>query len=242
MDLTILEDLGLTKSEIKVFLALLKIGPAKAGKVIDKSGLQNPVVHRAFHSLIEKGIITFSVTGKIKNYNTIDPSQLLWIVEEKKKRLESIIPELKRLHEKKREETKANIHQGKKAIRRLLNYMLDGGYKEFLSYGAPKKSEEVLGGFFWQGFNRRRVKEKIKTKMVFHTSLKKRAKELNKLPIMSVRTTHKEFEELVETVIVGNKVAIIIYLENPLGILIEEELAAKSYRRFFELIWKGCKL
>ncbi len=241
METSVLEEMGLTDSEIKVYLALLKLGSAKAGEVIDKSNLQNPVVHRAFHSLIEKGIITYSVEGKIKHYQAMDPSLLMKILEEKKKRLEILIPDLKKLHQERREKTKATIHQGRKAIRKLLNYMLDSNNKEFLSYGAAKSSEDVLKDFFWQAFNVRRVKEKTQTKMIFHTSLEKRAKELNKLPLMKVRLTDKSFEEMVETIIIGEKVAIVIYLEDPIGILIEEPLVARSYKKFFNLLWKQSK-
>ncbi len=241
METSILKELGLTDSEIKVYLALLKLGPAKAGEIIDKSNLQNPVVHRAFHSLTEKGIMTYSIEGKIKHYQAMEPSLLMNILEEKKKRLEILIPDLKKLHQEKREKTKATIHQGKKAIRKLINYMLDSNNKEFLSYGAAKKSEEVLGDFFWQNINMRRMKEKTQTKMIFHTSLEKRAKELNKLPFMKIRLTDKSFEEMVETMIIGEKVAIVIYLEDPIGILIEEPLVARSYKKFFNLLWKQSK-
>ena len=241
METKILEEIGLTPSEVDVFLTLLKISPAKAGEVIDKSNLQNPVVHRAFHSLIGKGLITFSFEGKIKYYQAINPSLLLNLLEERKKRLEAIIPELSKLREIKREKTKAIIHQGKRGVRELLNYLLDNCNDEFLSYGAPEKSLELLEDFFWKGFHNKRISKNIKAKMIFNTSLEKRANELNKLKKTEVRTTSKEFEELVETVIAKDKVGIIIYLEDPIGILIEEELAAKSYRKFFELIWKSCK-
>jgi sugar-specific transcriptional regulator TrmB len=240
METKILEELGLTDSEVKVFLTLLKIGPAKAGDVINKSNLQNPVVHRAFHSLIEKGIITYSFEGKIKYYQSIDPTLLLNLLDEKRIRLETIIPELKKLHEIRNEKTKATIHQGKKGVRKLLNYLLNNCEKEFLSYGAPKKSLELLEDFFWKGFHNNRINNKISARMIFNISLKDRAKELNLLSKTTVRTTSKEFEELVETIIVKDKVGIIIYLNDPIGILIEEELAAKSYRNFFEIIWESC--
>ncbi len=238
METAILEELGLTESEVKVFLALLKLGPTKAGEVVDKSGLQNPVVHRAFHTLIEKGIITYSIEGKIKLYSAIDPSLLMDILEEKKKRLQNLIPELKKIHQEKKGETHATIHQGKKAIRKLLNNMLDKDNREFLSYGAARQSEEVLGDFFWQAMNVRRKREKTKTKMIFHTSLKTRAKELNNLPFMEVKTTDKDFEEIVETFIVGEQVAVIISSDNPVAVLIEEPLVARSYKKFFNLLWK----
>ena len=82
MDTSILEDIGLTGAEIKVFLTLLELGTSTAGKVVEKSGLQNAVVHRAFHSLAEKGLITYVKEGKIKHYQTIEPKQLLNFLEE----------------------------------------------------------------------------------------------------------------------------------------------------------------
>jgi HTH-type transcriptional regulator, sugar sensing transcriptional regulator len=238
METRILKEIGLTESEIKVYLALLRIGPAKAGEVIDKSNLQNPVVHRAFHSLIEKGIVNYSIEGKIKHYQAIDPGLLLNLLEEKKSRLKELIPELKKLNEIKKEKTRANVHQGARGVRELLNYLLSNCDKEFLSYGAPGKSLEILGDFFWEAFHKKRVEKKVIAKMIFHKSLKQRANKLNKLPMTKVRTTDKDFEESVETIIAKNKVAIIIYLNNPIGIIIEEELAAKSYRKFFDLLWK----
>ncbi len=54
MDVTILEDLGLTTAEIKVYIALLELGNSTAGPLVEKSGLQNSVVHRTLHSLIQK--------------------------------------------------------------------------------------------------------------------------------------------------------------------------------------------
>ena len=59
MDISILEDLGLTRGEVKVYIALLEIGSSSVGQIIEKSGLQNSVVHRALNSLIEKGLISY---------------------------------------------------------------------------------------------------------------------------------------------------------------------------------------
>ena len=45
MEISILEDLGFSKAEIKVYLALLELGVTKAGEVIRHTSLQNSVVH-----------------------------------------------------------------------------------------------------------------------------------------------------------------------------------------------------
>ncbi|MBW3003756.1 helix-turn-helix domain-containing protein, partial [Candidatus Woesearchaeota archaeon] len=45
MDTTILEDLGLSSGEIKVYLALLELGSTKVGRVIEKTGMASSAVH-----------------------------------------------------------------------------------------------------------------------------------------------------------------------------------------------------
>lgn len=59
MNTQILEDIGLTNAEIKVYLALLELGTATAGPILEKSHLQNSVVHMTLNKLIEKGFVTF---------------------------------------------------------------------------------------------------------------------------------------------------------------------------------------
>ena len=239
MDIEILEDIGLTRAEIKVFLALLELGSSTAGKVVEKSGLQNAVVHRAFHSLAEKALITTIKEGKINRYQAIEPKQLLNFIEEKKARLEKILPELEAKREQAKQKPQARIYHGVRGVKELITLMIDTDVKDYYAYGGPQKADDLLGHFFWENFHAKRVKKQIKAQLLFHSSLKWWADEMNKkFKFTTVRITKKEFEELTETIICGNRVAIIIYLDKPFGFLIEEELAAKSYRKFFALLWK----
>ena len=59
MDTRILEDIGLTNAEIKIYLALLELGTSTAGPILEKSGLQNSVVHMTLKKLVDKGLVTF---------------------------------------------------------------------------------------------------------------------------------------------------------------------------------------
>ena len=54
MDTRILEDIGLTNAEIKVYMSLLELGVAGAGNIIEKSGLQSSVVHMTLNNLINR--------------------------------------------------------------------------------------------------------------------------------------------------------------------------------------------
>jgi len=239
MDTSILEDIGLTGAEIKVFLTLLELGSSTAGKVVEKSGLQNAVVHRTFHSLSEKGLITYIFKGKVKQYQSIEPKLLLTFLDEKKAELEKILPELEAKRNIQEVKPKATIFQGIRGIKELLNLMLDTTSKEFFEYGGSQKSHDLLGDFFWENFHRKRISKKIKAKTLFHTSLEWWAKELNqKYELTNVMVTKADFQEFTETFICGNRVAIIIWLDKPFGFLIEEKLAAESYKRFATLLRK----
>ena len=80
---------------------------------------------------------------------------------------------------------------------------------------------------------------KLDGKLIFHESLREWGEQLNKKRLTTVKFVPKEFEELTETIICGNKVGIIIYLDDPYGFLMEEPLAAKSYKKFFQYLWKS---
>ena len=57
----ILEGLGLTNTQIKVYLVLLEAGESKTGEIIKKSGLQSSVVYYSLTQLIEMGLVTFII-------------------------------------------------------------------------------------------------------------------------------------------------------------------------------------
>jgi sugar-specific transcriptional regulator TrmB len=239
MDTSILEDIGLTGAEIKVFLTLLELGSSTAGAVVEKSGLQNAVVHRAFHSLTEKGLITYVLEGKTKSYQPIEPKLLLNFIDEKKERLKKLLPELEKRRSKLKKKPRATIYQGIRGIKELLNLLLETDSKKYAAYGGSEISKILLGEHFWEGFHRKRTEKGIKARLIFHASLKKWAKHLRSLKLATIRITNTDFEEITETFICGDRVAIIVFLEKPFGFLIEEPNAANSYKKFFEILWKS---
>ena len=242
MDTKILEDLGLTGAEIKVFIALLEIGQSNAGNVVKKSGLQNAVVHRAFHSLIEKGLVTYIYEGRTKKYQPIEPNQLLNFIDDKKRQLEKLLPALEAKRKLQEKKPNARVFYGIRGIKELLNIITNTKSTKYFSYGGTKKAGEILGDFFWENFHIKRIEKNISAKLLFHPSLKTWLNKLNKLKLTKARLLDKNFEEITETIICNNKVGIIVYSDTPFGFLIEEEKAAKSYKKFFEILWNQAKL
>lgn len=242
MDQQILEDLGLTSSEIKAYMTLLELGSSSAGDILEKSGLQNSVLHRALNTLIEKGIISYILEGKKKVYQAIDPERFLQFIEEKKKRFEQVLPELRNIQLFAKEKTHAELFRGKRGINELYAQLLNSGGKEYLTFGGGSAvTYDVMGETWWGNLHIRRIDRKISSRQVFDKTLTEYARQLNKKPLTKIKLLPATFEQLQETVIIGDMVGIAIFAQNPYGILIRDHVVAEGYRKQFEILWKSAR-
>ena len=242
MDTSILEDLGLTQAEIKVYMALLELGSTTAGKILEKSNLQNSVVHRALNSLIEKGLINYILEGKRRVYQATDPENFNNFIDDKKKRFQEILPELKQKQEFAKEDKQATIYKGKKGINEIYNKLINSNGKEYNTFGGGKRvSFDAMGETWWKNIHAKLRDKKTKARQVFDETIRDFGKELSNISKSNIKYLPEEFEQLQETVITGDLVAINIFTESPYGILIKDKTVADSYRKYFELLWKRAK-
>ncbi|MBI5392988.1 hypothetical protein HZA96_03900 [Candidatus Woesearchaeota archaeon] len=237
MDTKILEDIGLSNAEIKVYFTLLELGTTTAGPILEKSGLQNSVVHMTLNKLIERGFVTFVKEGKRNHYQATNPKHIIDFINEKKERFETILPEL--LLKQKQAKVKPEIitFRGIKGIKELLLELLEAGGSEHHTFGSAKESL-ILGDTFWVNYHKKRALKGITAKLLFNESLKQWC-DVNKYAKTEYKFTEKGFEPLTETIIRNDKIGIIIWTEKPMGILICNKAAAESYEKFFQLLWRN---
>lgn len=235
MDTQILADLGLTNAEIKVYLALLELGSSSAGPILNKTGLQNSVVHLTLHKLLEKGFISVSKEGKRNLYHPANPQHIVEYIEEKKFRFQQILPELLLKQQQGQEKPEIITFRGIRGIKELLHELLTAGGKEHHTIGSSVKSL-MLGDVFWVGYHQKRAALGIKAKLIFNESLREWCDD-NKYPKAEYKFTKTGFEPLTETIIRNDKIGVIIWADKPIGILIQNKEAAQSYDQFFTLLW-----
>jgi len=241
MDTKIFEKLGLTRTEIDIYIALLELGTSSAGVILEKTNLPSSTVHRDLNSLIEQGIISFILEGKRKVYQATEPEHFLNFLEEKKKKFEEILPELK---EKQREGIKkefASVYKGIRGIKEVYTIMINAKGKEYNTFGGGPITVEIMGFTWWEILHKKRVANKLPSRQVFDESVKWGGKDIAKNPLTKIRYVDKEFAQFQETVIVGDFVAIAVFSENPYAFLIHDKNVAESYRKHFELLWKTAK-
>lgn len=239
MDTKVLEDLGFTPAEIKVYITLLGLGTSTAGPIVEKSNLQNSVVHLILNKLINKGFVSFVKEGKRNHYQAADPKYITNYIDEKKEQFQKLLPELLAKQESAKEKSEITTFKGIKGIKELLYELLEGKGKEHHTFGSAKESL-MLGETFWLNYHQKRASKGVKAKLLFNQSLKQWT-DTNKYPKAEYKFINNEFEPLTETIIRGDKIGIILWIESPMGVLIQNQILANSYDKFWEMLWKSNK-
>ena len=129
---------------------------------------------------------------------------------------------------------------GINGIKDMLKDLLLSGGKEHHTFGSAKQSL-MLGDDFWLNYHNERAKLGIKAKLIFNESLKDWVQK-NKYPKAEYKFIKKTFEPLTETIIRNHKIGIIIWTKIPIGILINNKIASKSYDQFWKIMWDSNKL
>src|SRR3989344_6683357 len=121
MEAEILENFGLSRGEIKVYLALLELGSAQVGQIIEKSGLVSSAVHRYLQRLLERGFVSFVKVGKVKQYQAAPPKEVLNFIDEQRKEFLDILPGLEAKQKLSKEKQQAELFVGTRGIMAMLN-------------------------------------------------------------------------------------------------------------------------
>jgi len=108
MEIKALEEIGLTKGEIKVYLALLKTGQSSSGAIAKEAQVSRSKLYSILDKLSKKGLIGHILKGKVMYFEAMEPRRIINYIddknkqlEEKKKIIESMLPELEKKQNKK---------------------------------------------------------------------------------------------------------------------------------------------
>ena len=76
MNMEILRDIGMTDGEIRVYVALIRLGSATSGPVTDKSGVSRAKVYNILERLMQKGLVSYIIKDKTRHYQAEDPVKI----------------------------------------------------------------------------------------------------------------------------------------------------------------------
>lgn len=243
MDTKILRDIGLTETEIKIYMSLLSLGSTSVGKIVEEIGIHRKNLYDALNKLISKGLVTYIKENKIKFFQAKNPENILSYIEEQKTKIDEkrkevleILPELKLRFNSLTPEIESEIYRGEEGIKTILKECLN--YKEILFIGATGDVENRLP-YFWSQYNKKREKLKCKWKLLLVHEAK------NKEIIKSKHYEYKILPKLLSGInviyIYGDKVANVVWLEKPIAFVIHHKTLSENYRKYFNYLWKTIK-
>jgi len=122
MSVEILQQLGLSPNEAKIYNALLDLKEAGVGTISSKAEIHRRNVYDAMNRLVDKGLVFPILTKGEHLYSPVDPDKLLELVKEKEANLNKILPDLRKRYQKESSTQEAYIYRG---IEGFKNYMRD---------------------------------------------------------------------------------------------------------------------
>ena len=235
----VLKQLGLTNTEVKIYLALFELGPSLASGIADKTKVNRAVTYHVLENLIKKGIVGYVIKENRKYFSAAAPKKLLDLLKVKEEAVKEIIPELDKLRRPLTEKPVVEVYQGVEGLKTVLNDILDEGTDYFvIGYtGAATR----LAKFWFSHWQTRRAKMKIKRFVLFPNKMKDH--EATKYPLTAARFLPPHYETPTSTFIYGNdKVLIFLPVEDDFtGISIQSKGVWKSFKNTFEFLWKISK-
>lgn len=235
-----LKSFGLSENEVKVYLATLSLGTETADNISKKSRLLRTTTYEILKSLANKGLCSHVIKDKKRYFEVADPETLIRILEEKKSKLNEILPELIKLKETTVEKPIVEVYEGKEGLRTILDNLIRIENTEYKVIGNNGKFRDLLQNYYVESFINKRLKKNIFCKFIAEPG--KETNALKKTDKQSIRTT-KEIKELTnanaEIFLYADKIAIFTLIKDqPIGITIQEKNINLLLNEMFNQLFK----
>jgi len=234
-------NLGFSKNEVKVYLALFELGEAKAAQVIVRTTLYRNSVYLALESLLEKKLVSKTLRHGVAVFYANTPDHLLEEVESKKKMTQAVIDELKAKHDDTPREIV--IYEGLEGVKRATRQNLEFSKGETVYVlGATKHNIVPDLSMHWRQYHSSRIKKGIKFKALYGPSTEEKIIfEKNELPLTDVKYLPIQIDPPFWFNICGDISSIVFIDKNPIAINIKSKNIAENLKKYFDFLWNQDK-
>ena len=243
MEEKIIQSLGLTKNETRIYLTLLRIGSSTAGEITERCGVHRRNVYDSIERLMGKGLVSSVIINNRKYFRSEEPERFLSLIEERKSKLDEqkkilmqIIPKIKPIANTNKQEVR--FYKGKEGLKTVYEDILKIG-KNYIGYGPGEEIENLLKGYMHY-YSSKRIKLKIRAKLIYNDS--SRSKRFVNNPLLDIKYLKDQYSSHAALRIYSNKVAILLFSEEePIAIVIENKSISEGYRKYFQVLWDAAE-
>ena len=246
-----LENLGLTRSEEKTYLALLELGDTTRAKIVKETQIAGSKIYDVLERLQKKGLVSIYLKDKIKHFKPLNPKQLINFIKEKEKKIieekriaESLLPQLLAQFSSSKQEQEVELLTGLKSINVYFQEQIEDLEKEETNYvigGTQGNNDKHIVAFF-RRIHKKREEKGIITKMLYNKRQEKTAKkEYGSKEFPNTETKFIQHSSAVSINIHKNKALLMIFGKETIGIKITSQEIANSFLEYFNIMWKSAK-
>lgn len=236
-----LVELGLTEKESQLYYSGIKIGSATVQQLSYESGIKRATVYTCLDSLIEKGLFYIEVVGTRKRFTACSPNMLVSLIDQKKKMLTELLPELVKTHRS--SSSNDNIiktFQGLAGIKSLYDTILNtlSPGDEYLVISDQHKWHNLDSSYF-EAFMRKRAGLKLIIRLILQDNEHARRYKIKEDEYgEKIKFLPKHIKMNTNMIILPNRVITLQTVEPLLAILIENSNVTEMNRALFNTIWE----
>jgi len=248
MDIAALQGIGLTESEIKVYLALLRLGQTTAGKIVEESKVTRSKIYDILERLKNKGLVSHIIKESTRYFSAASPNNLINYLDEKERKIHEdkesinkILPELLEQQKAAQKGKLAEVFLGINGMRNAFSILTEEfDEKEvYYAFGAGKGENIEQIQIFFSQLHLQRIKKKVKSFIIFNEASRGLFKEQEKSRLVEARYIKQSTPSAIN--IYKNYTIIAILTKEPITFLIRNKETADSFREYFEVMWKVAK-
>ncbi|HCW32623.1 MAG: transcriptional regulator TrmB [Candidatus Peregrinibacteria bacterium GW2011_GWE2_39_6] len=238
-------EIGLSPNEAKIYETMLGEREISAGEVALRAKIHRRNVYDAVNRLIEKGLV-FQIFQKGETlYKPVDPAKLMELVDEKRQKLDGIMPRLEAIYKSQPQHEAAFIYKGVEGFKNYLRDILSVN-EEVCFIGAKGAWFDPRLQPFLSRFLADAKRQKIKYRHLFDYEVRNHIPHVLKSINRPYKFLPKKYSTPSMVDVFGDHVvsftgAGLAQINDDITIfVIISRPMAESYKTWFQFMWDAC--
>lgn len=230
-------ELGLSNSDAKIYLALLKEGGTSVGLIIKKTGFYREVVYGGLKRLEKQGLVQSKQKKKVRFYQANDPAILARKIQEKADLAKNLLPDLQTLFKQPR--VSVQIFEGPEGYEEIQKdiWISLKNNEDYYVIGGAGDAWYAVTKNFYQKYHQRLLKRNTQMKTVTFSNEAKGIAKYENPAFNPIRIIPEKFSTPSSTMIYADKIIIHVFGEAPLAIMIQSQAISQAYKKYFFTLW-----
>lgn len=237
---TVLKQLGYPENQVKIYLAVLKMGETTIADIAEQVEMPRTTVAEVVREMHKRGLMNYYAKRGRKYWVAENPEKLIGSWDERGEALKNILPALKALkNEAVNGRPSIRCYVGTEEVKNIFDDII-ANKRHILALVSWDDIQDFFGEDFMGGFIERRRDHFLKIRLLApktELSIKLKRRDGQEMRQTRFLPPHIDLRR-VSNFIYGNNVATIsLSRKEPTGIIIEDSDVARAQTIYFESLW-----